>query len=142
MIKLRALIILILFPFFVSNQSLLKTESIKFNHPDDPILEDMPILSKPKLFKASWYDLHGRYTSSGERMHRDSLTAACNWFPLGTKILVTNLANKKSCIIKVNDRMEYTGSNHIDLSAGAFAAIHKKSAGLTKVHLQVITNPK
>jgi len=142
MLKLTKLIFFILFPFFVSNQTLLNQTFYTFSHPDDPILEGIPVLSKPKVFKASWYDLHGRKTSSGERMHRDSLTAACNWFPLGTKILVTNLANNKTCIVKVNDRMAFSGRNHIDLSAGAFASIYKKSAGLLKVHIQVITNPK
>jgi 3D (Asp-Asp-Asp) domain-containing protein len=149
MIKTKILIILItIIPFFVSNQHPLKFISFNLklthnkDHKDDPIMEGVPTLSSPVKYNASWYDLHGNTTASGQKMHRDSLTAACNSFKLGTRVLVTNLKNNKSCIVKINDKMEYTGPRHIDLSYAAFGKIHDRKHGVTNVYIQVITNPK
>ena len=56
--------------------------------------------------KASYYPdkWKGRRTSSGQPYHPDSLTAAHRTHPFGTYLRVTNTANGKAIIVKVNDR--------------------------------------
>ena len=82
---------------------------------------------------ATWYDMHGSLTASGARMHRDSLTAAYNSAPLNSRLKIINLANNKSCIVKVTDRMGNKTPNRIDLSHKAFGVIANHSQGRIKV---------
>jgi rare lipoprotein A (peptidoglycan hydrolase) len=85
---------------------------------------------------ATWYDLHGSKTTSGQRMHRDSATAAYNFAPLGTHLLVTNMHNNKSCVVKVTDRMGNKKKQHIDLSKAAFGFISDHGVGKIKVTIK------
>ncbi len=50
----------------------------------------------------------GRKTATGAIYRHAKATAACNILPLGTWIRVTNLRNKKSVIVQVNDRLSST----------------------------------
>jgi rare lipoprotein A len=86
---------------------------------------------------ATWYNLHGNRTASGERFHRDSLTAAYNFCELGTYLRVTNVSNNESVIVKVNDRMGYKGKSHIDLSKCAFDSIGNTGSGRIKVKIEI-----
>lgn len=90
------------------------------------------------IHTATWYDLTGRKTASGERFHRDSLTAAYNYSGLGSYLKVTNIKNDKFVVVKVTDRMGYQGRNHIDLSKGAFDSIGELSSGRIKVIIEEI----
>src|ERR1035438_7824663 len=67
---------------------------------------------------ASWYgdDFHGRLTANGEVFDMDSLTAAHPTLPMPCYARVTNLANGKSLIVRVNDRGPYHGNRLIDVS--------------------------
>src|SRR6476620_11323814 len=58
---------------------------------------------------ASYYHskFQGRITASGELYDQDKMTAAHNRLPLGTMIRVTNLRNKRSIVVKVNDRLHH-----------------------------------
>ncbi len=85
---------------------------------------------------ATWYDMSGRISASGVRMSRDSATAAYNAAPFGTKLLVTNLKNNKTCIVTVTDRMELKTPNHIDLSYKAFGLIEKHRTGKISVKIK------
>jgi rare lipoprotein A len=87
---------------------------------------------------ATWYDLHGRKTTSGQRMHRDSATAAYNHVPLGTLLLVTNTQNNKSCVVKVTDRMGHKTkkAKYIDLSKAAFGFLSHHGAGRITVTIK------
>jgi len=87
---------------------------------------------------ATWYNLHGNRTSSGERFHKDSLTAAYNYVKLGTYLKVTNINNEESVIVKVTDRMGNKTPNRIDLSISAFDSIANLSSGKAKVIIEVI----
>jgi rare lipoprotein A len=82
---------------------------------------------------ATWYNKHGARTSSGIKMHRDSLTAAYNSVPLHSKLKIINLSNDKICIVKVTDRMGNKSPNRIDLSYKAFGEIANHSQGRIKV---------
>lgn len=81
--------------------------------------------------KATWY------RTDGTRVHRDYPTAAYNYAPRGTKLLVTNLINKKSCVVEVTDR-NGMGKYHIDLSHSAFGYLEEHSRGTIKVLVKIL----
>jgi rare lipoprotein A (peptidoglycan hydrolase) len=47
----------------------------------------------------------GRKTYSGQLFSSKKVSAAHPWLPMGTKVEVTNLKNKKKLIVTINDRM-------------------------------------
>ncbi len=73
---------------------------------------------------ASWYGkkFHGRHTSSGEIYDMYAMTAAHPTLPLPSYARVTNPANQKSVIVRINDRGPFLHERIIDLS---FAAAYK-----------------
>lgn len=81
--------------------------------------------------KATWYK------TEGTRVHRDYPTAAYNHVPKGTKLLVTNLVNQKTCIVEVTDR-NGMGRYHIDLSHSAFGYLEEHSRGTIKVLVKIL----
>jgi rare lipoprotein A len=97
--------------------------------------------SYDEIHSATWYNLHDHYTASGEKFHRDSLTAAYNNAKFGTYLKVTNLKNNESIIVKVTDRMGNKSPNRIDLSLCAFDSISSPSSGRLKVKLEEIKKP-
>jgi rare lipoprotein A len=70
---------------------------------------------------ASWYGpgFHGRSTANRETYDMYDATAAHNTLPFGTRVLVTNLDNGKSAVVRVNDRGPFAGGRIIDLSYSA-----------------------
>lgn len=89
---------------------------------------------------ASYYadDFHGKLTSNGETFNMDDLTAAHRTFPFGTRIKVTNLANQKTVVVRVNDRGPFIDGRIIDLSRGAAKEIGSIQTGTTRVRLEVL----
>lgn len=77
-------------------------------------------------------------TSSGERFDRRGLTAAHKTLPLGTRVRVTNLANGRSIVVRINDRGPFKGGRVIDLSEAAAEQIAMTGAGLARVALEVV----
>jgi rare lipoprotein A len=75
---------------------------------------------------ASYYGKNytGRLTASGERFHKDSLTAAHKYFKFGTVLKVTNLINDSVRFVKVNDRLPKSSKFIIDLSYGTAAQLN------------------
>jgi len=73
---------------------------------------------------ASWYGkrYHGRKTSIGETYDMYQMTGAHKTLPLPCYIKVTNLKNKRSVIIRVNDRGPFIDERIVDLS---YAAAHR-----------------
>jgi rare lipoprotein A len=86
---------------------------------------------------ASWYGtkFHGKRTSSGESYDMYAMTAAHKTLPLPTYVEVTNLENRKSIIVKVNDRGPFHENRIIDLSytAASKIGILAKGTGLVEV---------
>jgi rare lipoprotein A len=84
---------------------------------------------------ASYYGKRatGRKTSSGERLHHDSLTCAHRTFPFGTLLKVTNPANGRVVVVKVNDRGPFGRGRIIDLSWGAAKVLGILSQGIASV---------
>ncbi len=92
--------------------------------------------------RASYYGdfFHGRRTASGERFDMYKYTAAHRTLPFGTKVKVTNLRNRKSVILKINDRGPHVRSRIIDLSKAAARAIDLMRFGAAKVAIEVLKN--
>ena len=90
---------------------------------------------------ASYYgnSLHGHRTYSGEKYHKDSLTAAHRTLPMGTIVKVTNLKNDSVVIVKINDKMGNT-KRVIDLSMAAAKKLNFVRAGLANVTVETIEN--
>ena len=89
---------------------------------------------------ASWYGLkfHGHKTANGEIFDMFALTAAHKTLPLPSFVRVTNLANGKSAIVRVNDRGPFHGDRIIDLSYGAAKKLDYYKHGVANVKLEVL----
>ncbi|PIE45808.1 MAG: hypothetical protein CSA44_01540 [Gammaproteobacteria bacterium] len=90
---------------------------------------------------ASWYGarFHGRKTANGELYNMQAMTAAHKTLPLGTKVQVTNLANGKKVIVRINDRGPFHKGRIIDLSKKAAKRLGIISSGYGKVHIKTVT---
>jgi len=90
---------------------------------------------------ASWYGnrFHGRETASGERFSMMQLTAAHRYLPLGTKVIVTNLATNEAVEVKINDRGPFAEMRRriIDLSRAAADTIGLLNRGVGQVQVIV-----
>lgn len=92
--------------------------------------------------KASFYadKYHGRTTASGERFSQQAATAAHLKLPFGTRVKVTNIANNKSVVVRINDRGPYIRGRIIDLSKAMFEKIADPKVGVIDVSVTVIDN--
>ena len=89
---------------------------------------------------ASWYGkkFHGLKTSSGERYDMYKMTAAHRNLPLPTYVRVTNRANGKSVIVKVNDRGPFHSDRIIDLSYAAAGKLDMLKTGTARVDIEAL----
>jgi len=90
--------------------------------------------------KASYYAMKYQFrtTASGERYNHFSSTAAHRTLPFGTKVRVTNIANNKSVVVKVNDRGPFVEGRIIDLSRSAFDEIADLDVGVISVTTEIV----
>lgn len=88
-------------------------------------------------YSKSWT---GRKTANGDRLHHDSMTCAHLKYPFGTRLKVTNPANGKVVIVRVNDRGPYAKKRIIDLSWGAAKALGILNQGIAMVTVERVTN--
>lgn len=93
-----------------------------------------------KVGNASWYgpNFHGRLTANGEIYDQYALSAAHPTFPLPSYARVTNIANGRSVIVRVNDRGPYHAGRVIDLSARASELLDYQKKGVAKVRVRYI----
>src|SRR6202041_3064739 len=89
---------------------------------------------------ASWYgdDFHGRLTANGEVFDMTSLSAAHPTLPMPCYARVTNLANGKSLIVRVNDRGPYHGNRVMDVSSKAAELLEFKGNGVARVRVEYV----
>lgn len=91
---------------------------------------------------ASWYGYEtyrqkgGHMTANGEAFDPNGLNAAHKYLPLPTFVKVTNLKNRRSIILRVNDRGPFVDGRIIDLSAGAARKLGFYSKGTAKVRVE------
>jgi rare lipoprotein A len=86
---------------------------------------------------ASFYK-SGKRTASGEHFNPNGLTAAHRSLPFGTKVLVTNLKNGKSVIVRINDRGPFIKGRVMDLSLGAARVVGLNLSGVAKIKFTVL----
>jgi rare lipoprotein A len=93
---------------------------------------------------ASFYadKFEGRKTCTDEVFTQKKLTAACNTLPLKCWIRITNLRNKKSVVVWVNDRMHPANPRLVDLSKSAARALGYTGHGLTRVKIEYLGKEK
>jgi rare lipoprotein A len=86
---------------------------------------------------ASWYgrDFHGKKTSNGEIYNMYAMTAAHKTLPLGTYVRVYNLENKRSTLVRINDRGPFVRGRIIDLSYSAAKEIGIVGPGTARVEV-------
>jgi rare lipoprotein A len=91
---------------------------------------------------ASWYGkrYHGKKTSIGETYDMYQMTGAHKTLPLPCYIKVTNLKNKRSVIIRVNDRGPFIDERIIDLSYAAAHRLRIIETGSELVRIEMV-NP-
>jgi rare lipoprotein A len=89
---------------------------------------------------ASWYGkkFHGHLTSNGETYDMYAMSAAHKTLPLPSFVKVTNLANNKSVVVRVNDRGPFHQDRIIDLSYSAAYKIGVYDTGTAEVKIEVI----
>ena len=89
---------------------------------------------------ASWYgpNFHGRRTANGEIYDQFALSAAHPTMPLPSYARVTNLANGRSLIVRINDRGPYASGRIVDLSGAAAERLGYRKDGLAKVHVRYV----
>jgi rare lipoprotein A len=89
---------------------------------------------------ASWYgaSYHGRRTANGEIYDMHALTAAHPTLQLPSVVRVTNLANGRSLVLRVNDRGPFVKNRLIDLSWAAARELGFEEQGLAEVHVQYL----
>ena len=82
----------------------------------------------------------GKMTSSGERLHHDSLTCAHRTHKFGTRLRVTNPSNDSVVVVRVNDRGPFVRGRIIDLSWCAARQLGIIRQGIAKVIVEVLTD--
>src|SRR5512146_194413 len=101
-------------------------------------------LTVPGNFKergiASWYGkkFHGQRTSCGETYDMYGMTAAHPTLPIPSYARVTNLANGKSVIVRVNDRGPFLHERIMDLSYAAAYKLGYANNGSAEVEVESI----
>lgn len=90
--------------------------------------------------KIAWYGrkFAGRKTASGERFNPGAMTIAHKSLPFGTRVKVTNTANQRSVVLRVNDRGPSTPDRIGDVSQAAAQKLRMMRSGVASAKLEVV----
>jgi len=93
--------------------------------------------------KLAWYGskFAGRKTASGQRYDPNALTMAHKTLPFGTRVKVTNVANKRSVELYVNDRGPTQADRIGDVSHAAAKRLGMVRAGIIDAEVSVVAAP-
>jgi rare lipoprotein A len=93
---------------------------------------------------ASWYGeaFNGHSTASGETYNMNALTACTNALPFESVVRVVNLRNRRSVIVRINDRGLLFPGRVIDLSYAAAEKLDMMRSGIAPVRLDVLSMGK
>lgn len=86
---------------------------------------------------ASWYEVPAK-SITRKRAGKDELTAAHNRLPFGTLVRVTHLANGRSVIVRITDRLVSRGRTVIDLCKEAAEQLAMVSEGFARVRMEIL----
>ncbi len=78
----------------------------------------------------------GKPVANGDTFDQQGMTAAHNGLPYGTKVRVTNLANDKSVVLTVNDRMRSNTKVLIDVTKKAAEELDFVREGRAQVRVE------
>jgi len=100
-----------------------------------PFLDDRPFRQRGR---ASWYGkkFHGQRTSSGEPYDMYTMSAAHPTLPIPSYARVTNVANGKQVIVRVNDRGPFHSERIMDLSYTAALKLGYLQHGSAELELE------
>ncbi len=120
----------------------LHTTALTNATPPAPKNHHHPLLSGPRSLLSgigSWYGdmFDGRPTASGEIFDQSELTACHPTLPFGTLVRVINLRNRRSVIVRINDR-GIRPDRIIDLSSAAAEKIGMLGTGVAPVKLEIV----
>ena len=103
---------------------------------DDP----PPSKTSNKVFtgKASFYSYTTGKTATGAPYKRDEMTAAHRSLPFGTRVRVTDIANKRSVTVRIADRGPWIRDRVLDLSLGAARSLGITERGVARVRVEVL----
>jgi rare lipoprotein A len=93
--------------------------------------------AEPSDGLASFYD-EGSQTASGEKVDPGALTAAHPTLPFGTRLRVTNVANGRSVVVRVNDRGPFVAGRVVDVSRSAAESLDMVGRGIARVKIDVV----
>jgi rare lipoprotein A len=79
---------------------------------------------------------HGKKTASGERFNQNGMTAAHRTLAFGSRLRVTNIANGKSVVVRVNDRGPFIRGRIVDVSTLAARQLGIVGRGVARVRIQ------
>jgi rare lipoprotein A len=114
------------------------------NNPYSALGRDYVPLREIKPYRArgigSWYGrrYHGQKTSSGEIYDMYAMTAAHPILPIPSYVRVTNPANGRSVVVRINDRGPFHAGREIDLSWTAAYKLGYVGQGSTPVVVESI----
>lgn len=86
---------------------------------------------------ASYYGYNGR-TANGERHTGQAMTAAHRNLPFNTRVRVTNKANGRSVVVRINDRGPFIRGRIIDVSTAAADQLGFRKRGVARVEIAVV----
>ena len=89
---------------------------------------------------SSWYGraFHGKKTASGEVFNMYKKTAAHRTIPFGTYLKVTNVKNKKSTVVRVNDRGPFKPNRILDVSRRVSQILGFEKQGIALVRIDIL----
>jgi rare lipoprotein A len=102
-----------------------------------PVLQGNASVISTGSCEASFHDQR-QETANGETFDPSTLTAAHKRLPFNSQVRVTNLANGKSIVVRINDRGPYVSGRCLDLSRAAFGAIANLGVGVVDVRYEVL----
>lgn len=91
--------------------------------------------------RVSWYGpkFHGRLMANGKVFDMNDPTVVVHrLLPFGTKVRLTRLDNKKSIIVKVQDRGPYIKGRHFDISHGAAILLDMIEQGVVECKVEIL----
>ena len=111
---------------------------VVFGKTYNPITDNRPFIQRGV---GSWYGrkFHGQKTSSGEAYDMYGMTAAHPTLPIPSYVRVTNVANGKSVVVRVNDRGPFHSDRVVDLSYTAALKLDYVNQGSTLVDVLRVT---
>jgi rare lipoprotein A len=111
--------------------------------PPQPIAVPQATPTPQVVGTASWYGpgFHGHHDATGGIYNEDELTAASIAFPLGSRVMVTNLDNGRSVEVTITDRGPFKKGRKIDLSHRAAQMLGMIGEGTARVRIALISKP-